>query len=95
MLIKHADVAMYRAKAQGKNNYQYYSATLNTQTAERLQLENQLRYAIQRDEFVLHYQPKVAAVGGFVQVHHEVHCRGHQQRREGSQYREQRQQQRP
>ena len=58
ILIKHADVAMYRAKAQGKNNYQFYSAAMNTQTAERLQLENLLRYAIQRNEFVLHYQPK-------------------------------------
>ncbi len=57
-LIKNADAAMYRIKGQGKNNFQFYTATMNVRAAESLQLENDLRYAIQRDEFVLHFQPK-------------------------------------
>ena len=57
-LIKNADAAMYTIKGQGKNNFQYYSAKMNERQVVNLQFENDLRYAIQRDEFVLHYQPK-------------------------------------
>ncbi len=58
-LMKNADIAMYRAKDQGKNNFQFYSAQTNVHTLERVALESDLRHALERDEFVLHYQPKV------------------------------------
>jgi len=58
-LMKNADIAMYRAKEQGKNNFQFYSAQINVHTLERVALESDLRHALERDEFVLHYQPKV------------------------------------
>jgi EAL domain-containing protein (putative c-di-GMP-specific phosphodiesterase class I) len=65
-LLKHADIAMYRAKATGKNNYQFYSATMNTHTVDRLALETRLRRAIERNEFVVHYQPKIDIETGVV-----------------------------
>ena len=58
-LLKNADIAMYRAKERGKNNYQFYSAQMNLHSFERLALETSLRHAVERNEFVLHYQPKV------------------------------------
>ena len=58
-LIKNADIAMYRAKNKGKDDYRFYSQEVNTHTIERIALENELRRAIERDEFVVHYQPKV------------------------------------
>ena len=59
-LLKNADIAMYRAKGAGKNNFQFYSARMNIHTIERLGLESRLRRAIDSAEFVVHYQPKVA-----------------------------------
>ncbi|MEK6245829.1 MAG: EAL domain-containing protein [Pseudomonadota bacterium] len=58
-LMKNADIAMYRAKEQGKNNFQFYSAQTNVHTLERVALESDLRHALERKEFLLHYQPKV------------------------------------
>ncbi|MDP1989817.1 MAG: EAL domain-containing protein, partial [Syntrophales bacterium] len=58
-LLKNADVAMYRAKELGRNNFQFYSAQMNIHTLERLALESSLRGALERNEFVLHYQPKI------------------------------------
>jgi len=58
-LMKDADIAMYRAKEQGKNNFQFYSAQINAHSIERLSLESGLRRALERDEFLLHYQPKL------------------------------------
>lgn len=58
-LIKNADIAMYRAKELGKNNYQFFTQRLNDQAAERMKLISLLRKAIANNEFTLHYQPKV------------------------------------
>jgi diguanylate cyclase (GGDEF)-like protein/PAS domain S-box-containing protein len=56
-LTRNADAAMYHAKAIGRNNFQFYTPDMNARARERLALENQLRRALQRNEFVLHYQP--------------------------------------
>jgi diguanylate cyclase (GGDEF)-like protein len=63
-LMKNADIAMYRAKEEGKNNFQFYSEEMNTHSFERLSMESSLRRALERDEFVLHYQPKVVFASG-------------------------------
>jgi len=57
-LTKNADIAMYQAKAEGKNNFQFYSEKLNANSLERLSLESSLRHALERNEFRLHYQAK-------------------------------------
>jgi diguanylate cyclase (GGDEF)-like protein len=57
-LTKNADIAMYQAKAEGKNNFQFYSEKLNANSLERLTLESSLRHALERNEFCLHYQAK-------------------------------------
>ena len=57
-LIKSADNAMYRAKELGRNNYQLWSPDLNTRVQHRLSLERSLRRAVDRSEFVMHYQPQ-------------------------------------
>jgi diguanylate cyclase (GGDEF)-like protein/PAS domain S-box-containing protein len=58
-LLKNADMAMYLAKEEGKNNFQFFSNAINSQMVERLELENALRRAVERDEFHVHYQPKL------------------------------------
>jgi diguanylate cyclase (GGDEF)-like protein len=58
-LLKNADTAMYRAKQQGKNSFQLYAADMNTQALEQLVLANDLYKALNRGEFLLHYQPQV------------------------------------
>lgn len=58
-LLMNADSAMYRAKATGRNNYKFYSETMKTKSLHRLDLEHELRKAIDSENFMLHYQPKV------------------------------------
>ena len=58
-LLKNADIAMYHAKERGKNNYQFYSHSMNVAALERLTLEGELRKALEQDELLLHYQPKL------------------------------------
>ncbi len=58
-LLKHADTAMYHAKNNGKNNYQYYSSTMNAMGVQRLSLESELRRALTNNELVVFYQPQV------------------------------------
>jgi len=65
-LIRNADVAMYRAKDRGRNNYQFYTPEMNRRTREMLSMESELRRAIERDELVLHYQPKVSLTTGLI-----------------------------
>jgi len=58
-LIKNADTAMYYAKESGRNNFQFFKTEMNTKAVERQSLESGLRRALERQEFLLHYQPKV------------------------------------
>jgi EAL domain-containing protein (putative c-di-GMP-specific phosphodiesterase class I) len=57
-LTKNADIAMYQAKEDGKNNFHFYSEKLNSNSLERLSLESSLRHALERGEFQLYYQAK-------------------------------------
>jgi diguanylate cyclase (GGDEF)-like protein/PAS domain S-box-containing protein len=58
-LLKNADAALYRVKEQGRNGYQIYTPAINSQASELLALESSLHHALERQEFVLHYQPQV------------------------------------
>lgn len=66
-LLKHADTAMYHAKDNGRDNCQFYSAALTERLQFRLNLENNLRYALARNEFSLLYQPQYDLALGRVQ----------------------------
>jgi diguanylate cyclase (GGDEF)-like protein/PAS domain S-box-containing protein len=65
-LMKNADVAMYDAKAKGRNNYQFFSEAMNAKAQERLQIETALRLALRRNELLLYYQPRVGFQTGEV-----------------------------
>jgi len=65
-LLKNADVAMYRAKEHGRNNFQFYTPEMNDLANERLALEHSLRRALERNELLLHYQPKVNLETGMI-----------------------------
>ncbi|MDX2220652.1 MAG: EAL domain-containing protein [Burkholderiales bacterium] len=65
-LVKNADIAMYQAKEQGRNNYQFYAAALDTLSVQRLDFESRLRNALANNELVLHYQPVVDLENGRV-----------------------------
>jgi len=63
-LLRNADMAMYRAKSSGRNSYQFYTIEMKAQVQRQLNLENELRGALSRDEFRLHYQPQIDLQSG-------------------------------
>lgn len=63
-LLKNAELAMYRAKTDGKNDYQLFTKSMSVQGAHRLSLENNLRKALEQEEFLVYYQPKVSLSTG-------------------------------
>ena len=65
-LVKNADTAMYYAKGEGRNNYQFYTPAINTISAEKLMMESNLRKALQQKELILYYQPQVDLISGKV-----------------------------
>jgi len=65
-LIKNADTAMYHAKEKGRNNYQFFKNEMNVQAVERQTIEVNLRQALERQEFVVYYQPKVNLKNGMI-----------------------------
>jgi diguanylate cyclase (GGDEF)-like protein len=76
-LLKNADAALYRAREQGGNNYQFYTADLNAKAMKRLTLENSLRRALERSEFEVYYQPvldinirKIVGMEALLRWHH-------------------------
>ncbi len=63
-LLSHSDAALYRAKEHGGNIYEFYSPDLGKQARRRLELENNLRHALENDELIVHYQPKIDLTTG-------------------------------
>jgi PAS domain S-box-containing protein len=59
ILLKNAETAMYRAKEQGRNNYQLYASVMNVSAFKQLLMENSLRRALEKEEFVVYYQPQI------------------------------------
>jgi diguanylate cyclase (GGDEF)-like protein len=66
-LLKNADTAMYTAKGSGRNRFQLYDAAMNAMAEERLQLETELHYALERNEFEFHYQPQLNLESGRIE----------------------------
>jgi diguanylate cyclase (GGDEF)-like protein len=65
-LLKNADVALYRAKELGRNDYQCYTSTLDSEASQRFILENSLHQALQQNELSVYYQPQVDTVSGII-----------------------------
>jgi EAL domain-containing protein (putative c-di-GMP-specific phosphodiesterase class I) len=79
-LLKNSDIAMYHAKETGRSNYQFFSASMNAEAAEKQMLGGELRYAIERDELFLVYQPvvdiysgKIAGMEALLRWQHPLH----------------------
>ncbi|MFW5425995.1 MAG: EAL domain-containing protein [Methylophagaceae bacterium] len=64
VLLRNADAAMYHAKESGRNNFQFYSAEMNSQAAERLAMQTSLRRAVEQNEFYLDFQPQINLITG-------------------------------
>lgn len=64
VLMRNADLAMYRAKDQGRNNFQYFTDDMNIESLARMSLENELRVAVSNEDFIVHFQPQVDMVRG-------------------------------
>jgi predicted signal transduction protein with EAL and GGDEF domain len=62
-LLRHADLAMYRAKQEGKNTYRFFTPAMSARASERMQLQASLRQALEAEEFELHYQPVIHSGG--------------------------------
>jgi diguanylate cyclase (GGDEF)-like protein/PAS domain S-box-containing protein len=67
-LVKHADAAMYQAKAAGRNNFKFFNAAMSSRNSEQMAMEGHLHRAVHNDEFVLYYQPQFAGDGRIVGV---------------------------
>ena len=65
-LIKHADVAMYRVKAEGRSNFLFFAPEMNFRANQLFSMENDMRLALERNEFTLHYQPQANLISGMV-----------------------------
>ncbi|MDX1366566.1 putative bifunctional diguanylate cyclase/phosphodiesterase [Pseudomonas sp.] len=65
-LIKNADTAMYQAKDRGRNNYQFFTQDMNVRAVERQLIESHLHHALERQQFVLHFQPKINLSSGAI-----------------------------
>lgn len=63
-LVRNADIAMYRAKARGGNTYQFFMPEMTDRAMERMEMENSLHQALEREQFVLYYQPQVDLTSG-------------------------------
>jgi EAL domain-containing protein (putative c-di-GMP-specific phosphodiesterase class I) len=63
-ILKNADVAMYKAKHEGRNTFRFYQRAMNTLALSRLHLETKLRHALQKQEFLLYYQPQINLESG-------------------------------
>jgi len=65
-LLRHADIAMYHAKTNGRNNFEYFTQSMNERVYNRIALEKRVRRALAKNEFVLYYQPKFSLLGGHI-----------------------------
>ena len=65
-LSKHADIAMYRAKHEGRNSFRFFTPEMQKHSARNLMLANELRHALERNELYLHYQPQISLQGGHI-----------------------------
>src|SRR5574338_1047190 len=79
-LTQHADVAMYQVKRSGRNGFRFFDTDLNAHYRQRIELENDLRTALERDEFELYFQPQVSvsqrrvvAMEALIRWHHPIH----------------------